>query len=65
MFKLDLSDTLNDKNIQALAKDAELQYDLTFLSTKLTCLLKKVDMIVNQYGEKCKINLILRIRFQN
>ncbi|CAF4957840.1 unnamed protein product, partial [Rotaria socialis] len=48
MFKLDLSDTLNDKSIQSLAKDAELQYDIAFMSTKLDCLLKKIDMIVNQ-----------------
>jgi hypothetical protein len=54
MFKLDLTDTLNDKNIQALTKDTELQYDMTFLSTKLDCLLKKLDFIVNQQGEKCK-----------
>ncbi len=54
MFKLDLNDTLNDKNIQALTKDAELQYDITFISTKLDCLLKKVHSIVNQQGEKCK-----------
>ena len=54
MFKLDLNDTFNDKNIQALAKDTELQYDMTFMSTKLDCLLKKIHMIVNQLGEKCK-----------
>ncbi|CAF2516810.1 unnamed protein product [Rotaria sp. Silwood2] len=54
MFKLDLSDTLNDKNIQSLTKDTELQYDLTFLSTKLNCLLNKLNLIVNQQGEKCK-----------
>jgi SNF2 family DNA or RNA helicase len=54
MFKLDLNDTLNDKNIQALTKDTELQYDMTFISTKLDCLLKKLDCIVNQQGEKCK-----------
>jgi hypothetical protein len=53
MFKLDLSDTLNDKNIQALTKDTELQYDMTFISTKLDCLLKKLHFIVNQQGEKC------------
>lgn len=53
MFKLDLSDTLNDKSIQILTKDTELQYDMTFLSTKLDCLMKKVDLIVNQQGEKC------------
>ncbi|CAF0970103.1 unnamed protein product [Adineta ricciae] len=55
MFKLDLNDTFNDKNIQALAKDAELQYDMTFMSTKLDCLLKKIHMIVNQLGEKCVV----------
>lgn len=54
MFKLDLSDTLNDRSIQILTKDAELQYDMAFLSTKLDCLMKKVDSIVNQQGEKCK-----------
>jgi hypothetical protein len=54
MFKLDLNDTFNDKNIQALAKDIELQYDMTFMSTKLDCLLQKVHSIVNQQGEKCK-----------
>ena len=54
MFKLDLSDTTNDKNIQSLTRDAELQYDITFLSTKLECLLKKLHSIVNQQGEKCK-----------
>jgi len=53
MFKLDLTDTLNDKNIQALTKDTELQYDMTFISTKLDCLLKKLHFIVNQQGEKC------------
>ena len=57
MFKLDLDDTLHDKNIQALAKDAELQYDMTFISTKLDCLLKKLHIIVNQQGEKCKTEL--------
>ncbi|CAF0755680.1 unnamed protein product [Adineta steineri] len=55
MFKLDLDDTLNDKNIQALTKDAELQYDMTFISTKLDCLLKKLHLIVNQQGEKCVV----------
>lgn len=60
MFKLDLNDTLNDKNIQSLAKDAELQYDISFLSTKLDCLLKKIHLIVNQQGEKCKNNLSSR-----
>ncbi|CAF1685338.1 unnamed protein product, partial [Adineta ricciae] len=55
MFKLDLNDTFNDKNIQALAKDTELQYDMTFMSTKLDCLLKKIHMIVNQLGEKCVV----------
>jgi hypothetical protein len=56
MFKMDLNDTFNDTNIQALTKDAELQYDMTFLSTKLDCLMKKLHMIVNQQGEKCKLN---------
>jgi SNF2 family DNA or RNA helicase len=56
MFKLDLNDTLYDKNIQALTKDTELQYDMTFISTKLDCLLKKLHFIVNQQGEKCKKN---------
>ena len=55
MFKLDLDDTLNDRNIQALAKDTELQFDMTFISTKLNCLMKKLDMIVNQQGEKCTL----------
>ncbi|CAF3539678.1 unnamed protein product [Rotaria socialis] len=55
MFKLDISDTLNDKSIQSLAKDAELQYDIAFMSTKLDCLLKKIDMIVNQREEKCVV----------
>jgi hypothetical protein len=54
MFKLDLSDTINDKSIQALTKDTELQYDISFMSTKLDCLLKKLHLIVNQQGEKCK-----------
>jgi hypothetical protein len=54
MFKLDLCDTINDKNIQALTKYTELQYDMTFISTKLNCLLKKLHLIVNQQGEKCK-----------
>lgn len=54
MFKLDLNDTFNDKNIQALTKDTELQYDMTFISTKLDCLLKKLQFIVHQQGEKCK-----------
>lgn len=54
MFKLDLNDTFNDKNIQALTKDTELQYDMKFISTKLDCLLKKLHLIVNQQGEKCK-----------
>jgi len=53
MFKLDLNDTFNDKNIQALAKDTELQYDMKLLSTKLDCLMKKVEIIVKQQGEKC------------
>ena len=53
MFKLDLDDTMNDKNIQALAKDTELQYDASFISTKLDCLMKKLDFIVNHQGEKC------------
>lgn len=53
MFKLDLNDTMNDKNIQALAKDTELQYDASFISTKLDCLMKKLDFIVNHQGEKC------------
>ena len=56
MFKLDLDDTLNDRNIQALAKDTELQFDMTFISTKLNCLMKKLDMIVNQQGEKCTLH---------
>jgi hypothetical protein len=60
MFKLDLSDTLNDKNIQALTKDIELQYDVTFISTKLDCLLKKIHFIVNQQ-EKCKNSYIFII----
>lgn len=58
MFKLDLDDTLNDKNIQALARDAALQYDAAFISTKLDCLMKKLDMIVNRQGEKFKYKLI-------
>lgn len=62
MFKLDLSDTLNDKNIQALTKDTELQYDMTFISTKLDCLLKKLHTIVNQQGEKCKYKNIFLIQ---
>ena len=53
MFKLDLNDTFNDKNIQALTKDTELQYDASFISTKLDCLMKKLDFIVNRQGEKC------------
>ena len=53
MFKLDLNDTFNDQNLQALAKDAELQYDASFISTKLDCLMKKLDLIVNRQGEKC------------
>lgn len=57
MFKLDLDDTLNDKSIQILTKDVELQYDMTFLSTKLDCLLKKVRSIVQQ-GEKCRRNTL-------
>lgn len=54
MFKLDLNDTFNDKNIQALTKDAELQYDAHFLSTKLDCLMNKLNFIVNHLGEKCE-----------
>lgn len=53
MFKLDLSDTMNDENIQALTKDTELQYDVNFLSTKMDYLMKKIHIIVNQLGEKC------------
>ncbi len=65
MFKLDINDTLTDKNLQALTRDAELQYDTTFISTKLDCLLKKVDSIVNQQGEKCRkiLNRMISIYF--
>ncbi len=59
MFKLDINDTLNDQNIQSLTKDVGLQYDITFLSTKLDWLLKKLDLIVNKQGEKCKLKLII------
>lgn len=62
MFKLDLNDTFNDKNIQALTKDTELQYDVKFMSTKLDCLMKKMQMIVNQQGEKCLSEIRNRLK---
>ncbi|CAF1198971.1 unnamed protein product [Didymodactylos carnosus] len=55
MFNLDLNDTLtNDENIQNTQNDmAKQQFDQTYMSTKLKCLLDKLNEIVKQKQEKC------------